>query len=140
MGLNQPGVVLVESAFDCFLNEAVSRGVTFLFLPEPQGQQDTQPIRLQSQDRVASGEKENLLGPRLTNARKFLEGFLRLGKGQLEYGTQIAVKLLKGDLRTLRSFLANWSATIPWRVTSRSASSEAERISAGSVPIRFLSV
>src|SRR5262249_51450592 len=56
VGLDQPGVVLVESFFDSFLHEAISRGVTFRFFPEPQAQQDTQPVRLQSQNRIGAAE------------------------------------------------------------------------------------
>src|SRR5579871_6266454 len=57
---DQPGVILVESLFDSLLNEAVGRGVAFLLLPEPQAQQHTQPIRLQSQDRIGLAEEEYL--------------------------------------------------------------------------------
>src|SRR5262249_30014999 len=105
VGLDQPGAILVQSFFDGFLNEAVGRGVAFLLLPEPQAQQDTQPIRLQSQDRVGLAEKKNLFCPRLANARKPLEGFPGLGDWQLEYGAQIAVKLLQSDLRRLAELL-----------------------------------
>ncbi len=79
--LDQPGMVLVESFSGSFLHEAVGRGIAFLLLAEPQAQQDAQPVRFQSQDRVAPREEENFFRPRLTNPRKLLEGFLRLGEG-----------------------------------------------------------
>src|SRR5262249_47247488 len=91
--------------FDGLLNESVGRGVAFLLLPEPQAQQDTQPIRVESQDRIGLAEEENLFRPRLTNPRKLLKGFLGLGEWQLEYGAQVAVKLLKSDLRTFAELL-----------------------------------
>jgi hypothetical protein len=46
-------------------------------------------------------EEENLFRARLANARKLPKGFLSLGEGQLEHGAQIAIELLKDNLRTL---------------------------------------
>ena len=41
----------------------------------------------------------------LPDPRKRLEGFLRLGQGQLKNGSQIAVKLFKDNLRTIAELL-----------------------------------
>src|SRR5262249_28942278 len=50
-------------------------------------------------------EKQNPLCSWLTNPRKRLERFLRLGKGQFHYGSQITVELLQSDLRTSAELL-----------------------------------
>jgi hypothetical protein len=101
VGLDQPGAVFVESFSGSLLNEAVGRGVTFLLFPKPQAQQDTQPVRFQSQHGIGPAEEKNLLCTRLTNPWKLLECFFGLEQRQLENRSQIAFKLFQGDFRTL---------------------------------------
>src|SRR2546422_679584 len=78
MRVDQPGEILFELRSDRFLHRSISRAVIFLLFTKTQSQQDAQPVRLQSENRIHASKQENLLGAGFAYAGKFSQRLFRL--------------------------------------------------------------
>src|SRR5438874_999345 len=78
MRVDQPGEILFELRFDCFLYGSISCRVVFLLFTKTQSQQDAQAVRLQSEDSMHTSKQENLFSAGFAYAGKFSQRLFRL--------------------------------------------------------------
>jgi hypothetical protein len=79
-------------------HQTVCHCVILLLFGEAYSTQHSQSIRIERHHGVRASEQKYLFRPRIADAWKSLQGFLRLRQRLLENRTQVAVELLIGNL------------------------------------------
>jgi hypothetical protein len=103
--LDEPGKLVDHLILYSQSDVPVSDRVALVFLTEAEPKQNPKAVGFKGQNRQLVTEKENLLGTRIADPWKLLEGFLSLWQRLFDNPSEITAEIAERDLGTLAQLL-----------------------------------